>query len=110
MAGATDACGLWVATTQADFIYVDSATPPVLQRHTVLHELGHIVCGHHGAPDPAGTVATLDALDQSMVRRVLRRSSFDDEEEREAEVFADVAAEWLARWASATSAGGPGWR
>jgi hypothetical protein len=90
-------CGLWVATLEADFVVTDPATTPVLRQHIVLHELGHIIFGHRGVLDTAAVAASLDALDPDMVRRVLGRGSFDEADEREAEMCADVLAERFVR-------------
>jgi hypothetical protein len=95
--GVAGACGLWLATDQADYFAVDATAPPILRRHIVLHELAHMWCGHEGSaridPDALG----FQILDADMVRGVLARSLAREEQEREAEVFADVTALWLAR-------------
>jgi hypothetical protein len=67
LAGADPAgpCGLWVATTKTDTIFVDPFAAPVLHRHTVLHELGHIALDHTGPPRLDGLVNAFDALDPS---------------------------------------------
>ena len=90
-------CGLWVAVATRDYICVDASSRPLLRRHTLLHELGHIVFDHRGLPDFAAMAAGLDTLDPEMVRRVLGRTDFRDGAEREAETFADIAAEWCDR-------------
>ncbi|GAA4730086.1 hypothetical protein [Phytohabitans rumicis] len=93
----TTACGLWLATDNADYFAVDRGAPPILRRHILLHELAHMFCGHSGRPVINSDTITFDRLDPAIVRRVLARSLSNDEEEREAEVFADVMAQWLAQ-------------
>ncbi|WP_162562076.1 ImmA/IrrE family metallo-endopeptidase [Salinispora vitiensis] len=45
---ATGVCGLWVTTATKDYIAFERQTSPAHQDHIVLHELGHILCGHTG--------------------------------------------------------------
>lgn len=67
-------CGMWVATDQADYIAYEQATSGFHRDHIVLHELGHILLGHHGR--------TLDLAG--------RPARYPDLQERQAEVFASL--------------------
>lgn len=89
--------GLWIATTSTDHILYQRETSRTHQDHIVLHEVGHILADHRSddsddeywrqmAPD-----LSLDA-----VRRALRRTSYDEEHEREAELVATIILEWAA--------------
>jgi hypothetical protein len=93
--GASGPSGLWIALRDADVICHEAGTNPVHQTHIVLHELGHMLCGHHSAAAEPDSVLRflLPTLDPAAVARVLRRGSYHDEEEREAERFATLVRE-----------------
>ena len=95
--GANAACGIWIAAAGGDYIFYEDGTTPAHQRHIVFHELGHVLFNHCGsAVDPSALVGALTHLDPAVVGRVLARTSFDDEEERQAELFACLAGERMA--------------
>ncbi|SDY05281.1 hypothetical protein SAMN05421504_104351 [Amycolatopsis xylanica] len=77
-------CGLWVATDQADYILYEADTSKPHQEHIIVHELAHMVCGHHAHektqlfPDVA----------PELVRAVLARKGYSETHEREAELMA----------------------
>ena len=77
--------GLWIRTAGADLIVYQSQTPPAHQEHIILHEVGHIIAGHEGEPAEAG----------ELPRR--RRSAYDCDQEREAELIATILHEWSGR-------------
>lgn len=87
--------GVWIATDDADYVFVDQAARPVHREHIVLHELAHMVCDHGGAPalSEGDAAALLPALDREMVARVLGRSRYTEDEEREAELLATLIAQ-----------------
>ncbi|MFL6124368.1 hypothetical protein [Actinophytocola sp.] len=84
--------GLWLAVRDADLICYEAGTNAVHQAHIVLHELGHVLCGHDSAGTSPDSVLRflLPTLDPAAVSRVLRRGAYHDEEEREAERFATL--------------------
>jgi Zn-dependent peptidase ImmA (M78 family) len=99
--------GVWVATHAADYILYQQETSKAHQGHIVLHELGHIIAGHRSDDDDDALLAELypdvepDALreqypdlEPDAVRRALRRTSYDTEQEREAETVATIILEW----------------
>ncbi len=85
-------CGIWLALPDADYVFFESGTSPVHRDHIVLHELGHVLSDHNASQVISHTVLQelLPSLDLSVVRRVLGRTSYTAEEEREAEVMASV--------------------
>jgi hypothetical protein len=104
-------CGILLSTDQADYLCYAVNTSPLHREHILLHEAGHLVCGHTGP----STVDMLPAvllphLSTELVRRVLCRTSFDDVQERQAELFASLVLHRAARWrpAHTTPAGGVG--
>lgn len=85
-------CGLWVATAEGDWIFVERGTSPLHRQHIVLHELAHMICGHAAVELPAGDAVTrlLPDLSPTMVRSVLGRTSYSSADEREAELLASL--------------------
>jgi hypothetical protein len=99
--------GVWISTTAADYILYQRETTKPHQAHIVLHELGHILAGHHGDQDDDALLVQLypdvepdvlreqyPDLEPDAVRRALRRTSYDTEQEREAELVATIILEW----------------
>jgi len=86
--------GVWMATDRADHIYYDGSTNPLHGEHIVLHEVGHIVADHQPAPVLASEDAALllPHLAGEVVARVLARTSYSREDEREAELTATLIA------------------
>ncbi|MGK5498612.1 hypothetical protein [Streptomyces sp. URMC 125] len=100
--------GMCVGAPTADYIVFQKETSRAHQRHIVLHELGHILADHRsgdlddelltrlrrGTGDgPPGGPAGL-GIDPGAVRRALRRTAYDSEQEREAETVATIILEW----------------
>ncbi|WP_157856370.1 ParH-like protein [Actinacidiphila yeochonensis] len=84
-------CGLLVVTGDADCILYSTGTTELHQRHILIHEAAHLVCGHDQAPDPAaGTRQLLPHLPDALVRQVLGRTVYSEPQEREAELLASL--------------------
>ncbi|WP_328972268.1 ParH-like protein [Streptomyces sp. NBC_00239] len=93
-------CGLLMSTDRADYIGYPVDTTPLHQRHIVLHEVGHLLCGHRdgsGRLAPATAATLLPNLSGELVRRVLGRTGYTDTEEQEAELFASLVLHRAAR-------------
>lgn len=100
--------GVWIATGQADYIVYQQDTSKAHQRHIILHELGHMLAGHHttaeddglvtlltpDVPPPGGLREQYPDLEPESVRQALRRTSYDTDHEREAETVATIILEW----------------
>lgn len=83
-------CGLWVATETTDYIFARQGASSLHHKHFVLHEVGHMVCGHQGLDVPAGLTSLLPHLKPELIRRALARTTpYSTPQEREAEFFAD---------------------
>jgi hypothetical protein len=98
-------CGLLMSTERADYILYPTNTTALHRRHILLHEVGHLVCGHTGADIGADGVA-IDAaagrqlmpnLSPELVRRVLGRTTYSEVQEREAELVASLLAQRVVR-------------
>ena len=85
-------CGLWIAAPGRDYIFYEAETTPLHQAHIVLHELAHLLCGHQSAQvlEPSLLRLLVPDLEPSVLERVLRRASYDTEQEQEAEVLASL--------------------
>jgi hypothetical protein len=99
--------GVWISTRPADYILYQSETSRPHQNHIILHELGHLLAGHQSDPCDDKLLAELypdmtteslrtryPDLEPDAVRRALRRTSYDTEQEREAETTATIILEW----------------
>ncbi|WP_143020214.1 ImmA/IrrE family metallo-endopeptidase [Sinosporangium album] len=85
-------CGLCVSTETSDFIFFHEGTSGPHQLLIILHELGHLLCGHGvktGLHDDDINVLMPD-LDPVMVRRILGRTRYGSEEEVVAETIATL--------------------
>lgn len=87
--------GVWIATNHADYILYQQETTKAHQDHIVLHELGHIIAGHRSDDGDDMLLTELyPDLEPAAVRRALLRTSYDTEQEREAETVATIILEW----------------
>jgi hypothetical protein len=89
--------GCWIATRAADYIFYQRETTKSHQDHIVLHELGHMLADHQ----PVGDAEPGDFLpgfppdvDKDVIQRALRRTSYDEAHEWEAETVATIILEW----------------
>ena len=46
-AAVAGACGLWLGTDDADYVFYEARTAPLHREHIILHEIGHVLCDHH---------------------------------------------------------------
>ncbi|WHT18367.1 ImmA/IrrE family metallo-endopeptidase [Crossiella sp. CA-258035] len=85
-------CGVLAATDRADYVFYAADTSPLHQEHILLHELGHLLCGHAGSGELHETVARvlMPNLPVELVRRVLGRTGYAQQQEQEAELVASM--------------------
>ncbi|MEU5809090.1 MULTISPECIES: hypothetical protein [unclassified Streptomyces] len=87
--------GVWIASKSADYVFYQKETSRAHQDHIILHEIGHILAGHQSDEmDDAFWQSMAPELSGDVIRRALRRTSYDDEREREAELVATIILEW----------------
>ncbi|MEU2729123.1 regulator component [Streptomyces griseoviridis] len=92
-AAITGACGLWLGSDDADYVFYEARTAPLHREHIILHEIGHILCDHHrGITDPGDelTGRLLSGLQPHLVKRLMARTSYTTAEEQEAEMIASL--------------------
>lgn len=84
--------GMLVTTSDTDYIVYPNNTTRLHAQHIALHEVGHLLLNH-----PTSTVdrravaeALLPDLSPKLVRRILGRTTYSDNQEYEAESFASV--------------------
>ncbi|MER7845760.1 ParH-like protein [Kitasatospora sp. NPDC096077] len=98
-------CGLLVSTVAADYILYAADTGVLHQRHILVHEIAHLLLDHAGSAPLAPAAALLPNLSPALVQRVLGRTSYDEPQEREAELLASLI---LSRAEREDAAGLPG--
>jgi len=98
-------CGLWIATTGADYVYYETGTTPFHATTIALHEIAHLLLGHQGLTawqELAGWLAP--DLDPALIKVILGRTTYTRPEERDAEMLASFMLERATAWP-----GGRGW-
>ncbi|MFE9253901.1 hypothetical protein [Streptomyces sp. NPDC006879] len=104
-------CGVLVATETADLIFYEPATSALHRLQIVLHELAHLLLGHGSQDDdrPAYATRLLPApgrvggegpenaededdlgIDLDQVLHILGRTSYSDNQEKDAELLATI--------------------
>jgi hypothetical protein len=86
--------GLWLSTPSADYVLYQAKTTADHQDQIIAHELGHLISGHASdEQDDAVWQQFMPDVPPEMVRRALRRTSYDTDTEREAETAATILLE-----------------
>lgn len=85
-------CGAWIATDTDDHVFFEPGTTRPHRDHIILHEISHIILGHHRPLTDcvAPLRSALPDLDPRLIRRLLRRASHTTRQEQEAEMFASL--------------------
>lgn len=83
--------GLWIRTESADYILYQAETTRIHQDHIILHEVGHIIAGHHNDEiEDRYWQQMMPDISPASIRRALRRTYYDTAQEREAELLATI--------------------
>jgi hypothetical protein len=85
-------CGLWVSTASTDYIFYEKQASPLHQQHIIVHELGHLLCGHTNAVAMSNEASRLlmPTLSPNLIEQVLQRTYYSTPEEKEAEMIASL--------------------
>lgn len=82
--------GMWLMTETRDYIFYDSQTSLPHQEHIILHEIGHMLCGHEKGQLDAHLYRNFDATDPNMFHRAFARIRYTNRQEQEAELVATI--------------------
>jgi Zn-dependent peptidase ImmA (M78 family) len=88
--------GAWLATETTDYILYQQDTTKSHQGHIILHEIGHMLADHQAEVVPGDGLVAGDDLAPHVATpfaQALHRSSYEDEQEREAELIATIILE-----------------
>ena len=95
-------CGVWIATTSADYIYHEQGTTRFHVNLIVLHEIAHMLLGHQGLPAWQHLARQIAPdVHPGLVRLLLGRSAYASLEEREAETLASRVLDRATAWPGA---------
>ncbi|GAA2972192.1 hypothetical protein GCM10010519_04150 [Streptomyces lactacystinicus] len=97
----TFACGLRKRHSDREVIYYEKNASPLHQRQIIAHELAHILCDHKGDVDLNDVMSDdelADLMDWSVLG-VSARTSYETEEEIEAETTATLILQLMYRGA-----------
>lgn len=95
--------GMWYGLSDRDVIWYQQGTAAWHQEHIILHELGHLLAGHPSdaevddemtAEIAANPPAGIDPRELGGGASRRRRTCYDDQREREAELTATTIQEW----------------
>lgn len=91
-AATSGACGLVITTSIADHIFYERRTSTLHQEHIVLHEIAHLLFGHHtiDLSQEAVRQVLLPDLSPHLVQRLLARTNYAARQEQEAEMLASL--------------------
>ncbi|MFD5315767.1 regulator component [Streptomyces sp. NPDC127098] len=74
-AASAGACGLWLGTDTADFVFYEARTAPSHREHIIRHELGHMPAEHHAPRDDEDGVGSgVENLLTGLEPRLIKRS------------------------------------
>ncbi|WP_028476533.1 hypothetical protein [Nocardia sp. CNY236] len=96
LAGTGCGGGLWVARVHDDVIVYDAAAIGHTADHAILHVIGHMLLNHQRTQQrsadsrPSSTAMVSSSISLHSVDDVLGRADLDADQEREAEMFADM--------------------
>lgn len=88
--GVGSPCGVWFATEKADYICYEPDTSALHQDQIIFHECGHILFDHRVGIDLSEAERLLPDLGPSLIRRALARTSYSNDQEKEAEMLASL--------------------
>lgn len=93
-------CGMWAATDDCDYVFVQERTSRFHQALIGLHELSHILFGHVSAAamDARTTSLLAPNLNPALIQHMLGRTHYSETIEREAEALASLILSHAGEW------------
>ncbi|MFI7601249.1 hypothetical protein [Actinoplanes sp. NPDC049681] len=91
-------CGAWIATSQADHIFFEHRTSKYHQEQIILHEIGHMLCGHRLQDVDEHVLSSSDLTCPDVIAGALMRTSYTNQQEKEAELVATMLLERSRSW------------
>ena len=88
--------GVWIGARHADYVFYDQAATALHRTHIVVHEVAHMLLGHHGIGPVGSDLIQLIVPDPSaeLIAPILgRNGSYQSSREREAEYLASIILE-----------------
>lgn len=82
--------GAWVKMAKQDLFIVKDGASPTRREAILCHELGHLLLDHKGELSLPHLEAIAPDVPRDLAARYLARHGYDDEQEREAELFATL--------------------
>ena len=82
--------GAWMAADDCDYVFYEENTLPIHQAHIQIHEMAHMLCGHHTAEidlQEIGVLLRHLGADPAAYESLLLRSTHSGEVELEAETL-----------------------
>ena len=94
-------CGAWVSLQDKprDYLFHAQDLHPLLQTHTILHELSHMICGHETLTITLAEIRRLSQNDRldCLFRDCLQRSGGNDVREQEAKILSSLIYQQILR-------------
>jgi hypothetical protein len=92
----------WMNFQNIDLVWHDPNLTGTLRDQALGHETGHMIEGHRPAPVDFELVThaitnSFKCIDPALVAAALERTVFDEDRERDAELFSDWANAWVSR-------------
>ncbi len=88
--------GVWIGARHADYVFYDQAATALHRTHIVVHEVAHMLLGHHGIGPAGSDLIQVVAAGPSpeLIALILGRSGkYQSPREREAELLASIILE-----------------
>jgi hypothetical protein len=81
-------CGVLYGLENKDIILFDPNRSERLQRQTIFHEVGHVLCCHKGEPfSPTDGSPLISGINPASIKYMMQRTTFDTPTEAEAELL-----------------------
>ena len=93
--------GVWIGARHADYVFYDQAATTLHRTHIVVHEIAHMLLGHHGIGPADRDLIRIITPDPNadLIALILGRNGlYQSPREREAEYLASIILERASQW------------